>query len=204
MRYGLGSRVAITTIEEFAVPRHERAMGRGCSLAPRTARCVQHARHARGAVSKWLRRRNRSHVARELIAVRNWSNTGRGAAYPLLGSKRAEEERARDSREGVESAPRPFGAARFYWLTSPLFARRDPPRDPPEDIAESGRPARFSSSASSQARFFATRGEFSRIGYEGAGRRRTSKGFVYLNTCCSIPMRECTSSSRRARGATVV
>src|SRR5262245_27289338 len=35
--------------------------------------------------------------------VRNWSNTGRGTAYPVLGSKRAKQERARDSREG-ESA----------------------------------------------------------------------------------------------------
>lgn len=178
--------VAITTIDKtFAVPRHERSMGRGCAKPRAEDGKMCSAREARAwhssRLSKWLRRRNRCHVARELIAVRNWSNTGRGAAYPLLGSKRAEEERARDSREGVESAPRPFGAARFYWLTSPLFARRDPPRDPREDIAESGRPARFSSRGSSQKAVFRDEGDFSRIGYEGTWIVvRTLKGFVYL------------------------
>jgi hypothetical protein len=112
--------------------------------------------------------------------VRNWSNTGRRAAYPLLGSKRAEEGSSRDSREGAESAPRPFVAARFYWLTSPLFARRDPLGDPGEDISESSHSARIPSSISHKA-VFRNEGDFSRIGYEGTWIVvRALKGFVYL------------------------
>jgi hypothetical protein len=121
---------------------------------------------------------------RDFVAVRTWSNTGRGADYhPLLGSKRsrAEEQHPRTSREAVESSPRPFAAARSYWLTSPLFARRDPLSGPRKDIPESTGDARPSSSPSSQKAVIFDEGDFLRIGYEGVWIvLRSLKGFLYL------------------------
>lgn len=123
------------------------------------------------------------HREGDVVALRNWSNTSRGTDYPLLGSKRsrAEKQGPGDPREADESLPRPFVAARFYWLTSPLFARRDPVSNSREDIPESRGTARLSSRASWQRAVFRDEGNLLRICYEGTWIVvRSLKGFVYL------------------------
>jgi len=114
--------------------------------------------------------------------VRNWSNTGRSADHhPLLGSKRSEEQNPRRSREAIESLPRPFVAARSYWLTSRLFARPQPVLNARRDIPESADGAHPSSRVSSQKAVIFDEGGFFRIGYQAVWIVVPSlKGFVYL------------------------
>src|SRR5262245_47543084 len=147
-------------------------MGRGCEVTRRGRQhLLGHARRVSGTSSTRLAcSTDLTGWERGLFAVRSWSNTGRGADYhPLLGSKRsrAEEQNPRSSRETVESLPRSFVAARSYWFTSPLFARRDRLSSPGKDIPEGTGGARVSSSASSKKAVFFDEGDFLRIGYEG-------------------------------------
>jgi hypothetical protein len=122
--------------------------------------------------------------------VRNWSNTRRGADYPLLGAKRfrAEKERSRSSQEAVDFHPGPAVTARSYWLTNPLFARRDAVSTSREDVPESGN-AELSFNASSQTEFFVGEHYFFRIGYEGTWMvLRKLKGLVYLQHLLLHPL----------------
>jgi hypothetical protein len=77
--------------------------------------------------------------------------------------------------------PRPFVAARFYWLTkSPVFARRDAPRELDERVpaANAPEPPR---SASSDGCILRDEGDFWRVRYEGTWIAvRSLKGLVYL------------------------
>jgi hypothetical protein len=115
--------------------------------------------------------------------VRNWSNTGRGANYPLLRSRRpsTEEERSAETQPGAVSIPSPFLAARFYWLTkSPVFARREALRELDERIPSGGAPE-LKWSASSDGGVLLDEGDFWRVRYEGTWIAiRSLKGVVYL------------------------
>ncbi len=124
--------------------------------------------------------------------VRNWSNTGRGANYPLLRSRepRTDEERSAETQANVVSMPRPFVAARLYWLTkSPVFARRDELRELDERVRainapESGR------STLSEGGILRDEGDFWRVRYEGIWIAvRSLKGLSTSSICCSIPKR---------------
>jgi len=114
--------------------------------------------------------------------VRNWSNTGRGANYPLLRSERRsnEEERSAETQPGV-SIPSPFLAARLYWLTkSPVFARREAFRELDERIL-SGGASELKESTSPDGGVLLDEGDFWRVRYEGTWIAvRSLKGLVYL------------------------
>ena len=119
--------------------------GRGAK--PRADGSTHRARLIRDTTSVtapyWSRCVTVAHLGIERAIVRNWSNTGRGANYPLLRSRRpsTEEERSAKTQPGVVSIPSPFLAARFYWLTkSPVFARREALRELGERIPSGGAP----------------------------------------------------------------
>jgi hypothetical protein len=115
--------------------------------------------------------------------VRNWSNTGRGANYPLLQSRgpHTDEERSAETEPRAVSVPRSFVEARFYWLTkSPVFARRDALRELDEPVA-SGNPPEPGGRASCDGTILRDEGDFWRVRYEGTWIAvRSVKGLVYL------------------------
>jgi hypothetical protein len=119
----------------------------------------------------------------DLLAMRNWSNTRRGANYPLLGAKRprADEQPPAHTPQADVSLPLQFHTARLYWFTkSPVFARRDPPRGSDERIPD-GEIARVQPSASAATAVFRKDGDFWRVGYKGTWIAvRSSKGLVYV------------------------
>ena len=94
---------------------------------------------------------------------------------------RTGEQRSAETQPAVVGKPRPFLAARFYWLTkSPVFARRDTRRELEERIP-GGNAHELEGSASRDGGILRDEGDFWRIRYEGTWISvRSLKGLIYL------------------------
>src|SRR5262249_12597801 len=117
--------------------RGVRTSRRGRQLIERGSfRETPHAPHEDGCVAV-------EHGETPRASVRHWSNPGRRADYPLLRSRqpRTDEEQSAGAQPATISVPRPFLAARVYWLTkSSLFAQHDALREADDRVSAADSP----------------------------------------------------------------